>query len=463
MTAPHSDSTVTVHRPAEDGDPGRVAPHLFLALECSRPGALSARASLEGVDTVVIGRGSSREAERRVQDGRCVLTIRVPDASMSHTHVRLERGLGQWMVEDAGSKNGTLVNGAPVGRARLADGDLITLGYTLFLFRAALTVRGDPTSWLDAAECAPAAPGLATLVPELDRAFARLVRIAPSEVSITIRGETGTGKEILARAVHGMSRRSGDFVAINCGALTETLLESELFGHKKGAFSGATEDSTGLVRMAHGGTLLLDEIGDLPATSQAAFLRVLQEREVMAVGGTRPIPVDLRVISATHRDIEELVAHGRFRSDLLARVSGFRIDLPPLRERREDLGLLIGALIRRLTGDATDRVTLSEAAARALFRHDWPHNVRELEKVLGAAIVLAGGGAVDLPHLAEAVRTPALRPAETHDDELRVRLVELLTEHAGNISAVARATGKARMQIHRWMRRFGIVPEEFRR
>jgi transcriptional regulator with GAF, ATPase, and Fis domain len=260
-----------------------------------------------------------------------------------------------------------------------------------------------------------------------------------------------------------MSRRSGDFVAINCGALTETLLESELFGHKKGAFSGATEDSTGLVRMAHGGTLLLDEIGDLPATSQAAFLRVLQEREVMAVGGTRPIPVDLRVISATHRDIEELVARGRFRSDLLARVSGFRIDLPPLRERREDLGLLIGALIRRLTGDATDRVTLSEAAARALFRHDWPHNVRELEKVLGAAIVLAGGGAVDLPHLAEAVRTPALRPAETHDDELRVRLVELLTEHAGNISAVARATGKARMQIHRWMRRFGIVPEEFRR
>ncbi|HLU68032.1 MAG TPA: sigma 54-interacting transcriptional regulator, partial [Kofleriaceae bacterium] len=401
---PGSSSTITVHRPAEGEERQRVAPHLFLALECARPAALSARFSLEGVDAVVIGRGAARAAERQLQSGRCVLTIRVPDPSMSHTHVRLERGLGHWVVEDAGSKNGTMVNGAPVQRARLGDGDLVTLGYTLFLFRAALSVTGDVPEWVDAGAREPAAPGMATLLPQLERELDRLARVAPSDVTVMVRGETGTGKEILARAVHALSGRSGEMVAINCGALTDTLVESELFGHRKGAFSGATEDAPGLIRMSHGGTLLLDEIGDLPPASQAAFLRVLQEREVMAVGGTRPVPVDLRVVSATHRDLEALVAQGRFRADLLARVSGFRIDLPPLRERREDLGLLIGALLRKLAGPAAGGVTLTEAAARALFRYDWPHNVRELEKVLGAALVLAGDQPLDLPHLGEAVR-----------------------------------------------------------
>jgi DNA-binding NtrC family response regulator len=280
-----------------------------------------------------------------------------------------------------------------------------------------------------------------------------------------IRGETGTGKEILARAVHGLSRRPGEFVAINCGGLTDTLIESELFGHKKGAFSGATDDTLGLVRAAHGGTLLLDEIGDLPPASQSAFLRVLQEREVIAVGSTRPVPVDLRVVSATHRDLEDLVARGRFRADLLARVSGFRLDLPPLRERREDLGLLVAHLLERITGEEdAGGATFTEAAARALFRHDWPHNVRELEKVLAAAVVLAAGQPIDVAHLGPAVAEAPAAPAPGEEDEqLRARLVELLTQHEGNISAVARAMGKARMQIHRWMRRFGIGPDEFRK
>jgi DNA-binding NtrC family response regulator len=454
-----SDSTVTVHRPGEGNERERVAPHLFLALECARPTAGSARFSLEGVDEVVIGRGNQRGAERTLSSGRCVLTVRVADPSMSHTHARLTRGLGHWLVEDAGSKNGTLVNGTPVSRGRVDDGDIITLGYTLFLFRTALSVQGEPPEWIDAS-VRPQAPAMATLVPELEAQLERLARIAPSTVTVMIRGETGTGKEVLARAVHGLSRRPGDFVAINCGALSETLIESELFGHKKGAFSGAHEDTVGLIRAAHGGTLLLDEIGDLPPASQSAFLRVLQEREVIAVGGTRPVPVDLRVVSATHRDLEELVAEGRFRADLLARVSGFRIDLPPLRDRREDLGLLIGNLLERMDAAAA---TFSEAAARALFRYDWPHNVRELEKVLSAAWVLAAGQPIDLHHLGEAVRTaPALVTGE-EDEQLRARLVDLLAQHGGNISAVARAMGKARMQIHRWMRRFGIEPGEFRR
>jgi transcriptional regulator with AAA-type ATPase domain len=459
-----AESTVTLLRRGRTEPAARQAPHLFLALECTRPLALSARYSLEGVDRVVIGRGPERSVELGPAGLRRELTIRVPDPSMSHTHVRLERGLGYWVVEDAGSKNGTLVDGVTVRRARLDDGSLLTLGYTLFLFRLALPVVGDE-AWVDAGEREPAAPGLLTLMPDLERELTRLVQVAPSTVTITIRGETGTGKEVVARAVHRLSRRSGDFVAVNCGALSDSLVESELFGHKKGAFSGAVDDHEGLVRSAHGGTLLLDEIGDLPAASQAALLRVLQEQEVLPVGATRPVRVDLRVISATHRDLESLVESGRFRADLLGRVGGFRLDLPPLRERREDLGLLIGTLIERLSGSRAEQVALTEAAVRALFRHEWPHNVRELEKCLDAALVLAGDAPIDVPHLSPSVRSaPADGEAGTALDEeaLRTRLVELLAQHDGNVSAVARAMGKARMQIHRWMKRFGLEPDQFR-
>jgi transcriptional regulator with AAA-type ATPase domain len=456
------ESTVTLLRRGRTEPAARQAPHLFLALECKRPLALSARYSLEGVDAVVIGRGPERGAEFEAAGGRRVLTVRVPDPSMSHMHVRLERGLGHWVVEDAGSKNGTLVDGVTVRRARLDDGALITLGYTLFMFRVALPIVSDD-AWIDAGEREPPAPGLLTLVPDLERDLARLVQVAQSTVTVTVRGETGTGKEVVARAVHRLSRRSGDFVAVNCGALSDSLVESELFGHKKGAFSGAVDDHEGLVRSAHGGTLLLDEIGDLPPTSQSALLRVLQEQEVLPVGATRPLAVDLRVISATHRDLEALVECGRFRADLLGRVAGFRLDLPPLRERREDLGLLIGTLIERLSGARAEEITFTEAAVRALFRYDWPHNIRELEKCLAAALVLADGAPIDVVHLGPTVRAgPAEDGPAMDDDVLRARLLELLTQHDGNVSAVARAMGKARMQIHRWMKRFGLEPDQFR-
>ncbi|HTE56642.1 MAG TPA: sigma 54-interacting transcriptional regulator [Kofleriaceae bacterium] len=459
-----AETTVTLHRGSPTEAPARKAPHLFLALECTRPLALSARYSLEGIDVVVIGRGPERSAEHGTIDGRRVLTVRVPDPSMSHTHVRLERGLGYWVVQDTGSKNGTMVDGLTVRRARLDDGALITLGYTLFLFRLGLPVLSDEP-WVDAGEREPAAPGLLTLVPELERELARLVQVAPSTVTVTIRGETGTGKEVLARAVHRLSRRPGEFVAVNCGALSDALVESELFGHKKGSFSGAATDHDGLVRSADRGTLLLDEIGDLPPASQAALLRVLQEHEVLPVGSTRPVPVELRVISATHRDLEGLVDSGRFRADLLARVAGFRIDLPPMRERREDLGLLIGTLIERLCGAQAEQVALTEAAVRALYRHDWPHNVRELEKCLAAALILAAGQPIDVTHLSPAVAAGALDndsdPA-VDEEALRARLVELLAEYDGNVSAVSRAMGKARMQIHRWMKRFGLEPDSYR-
>src|SRR5207302_1217977 len=189
-------------------------------------------------------------------------------------------------------------------------------------------------------------------------------------------GETGTGKEVIARAIHAASRRPGAFVAVNCGALAPNLVESELFGHKKGAFSGATEDHNGLVRAADKGTLLLDEIGDLPVPTQAALLRVLQQREVLPLGTTKPMPVDLRVVAASHRDLEAEVGAGRFREDLWSRLAGYTAQLPALRDRREDLGLLVAALLARLV--QTRPIRFTSEAGLALVQYDWPRNVREL-------------------------------------------------------------------------------------
>jgi len=287
-----------------------------------------------------------------------------------------------------------------------------------------------------------------------------------SPVSVVLHGESGTGKEVVARAIHELSGRAGAFVAVNCGALPDTLVESELYGHKKGAFSGALEDRPGLVRSADRGTLFLDEIGDLPLPAQAAFLRVLQEREVMPVGATRPVPVDFRLVAATHRNLEALADKGDFRPDLLARISGFTVTLPPLRARREDLGLLVGALLRRLAPEKAAQVTLACDAARALCRHAWPLNIRELQQCLSVSAALSPRGVIEAEHLpiaSAAASRPAVAERELDDPEaLRKTLVALLEQHRGNISYVARDLGKARMQIHRWMRRFNLDPDAFR-
>ena len=206
----------------------------------------------------------------------------------------------------------------------------------------------------------------------------------------------------MARAIHELSGRRGAFVGVNCGALPQALIEDELFGHRRGAFTGAVDDRPGLVRSAEGGTLFLDEIGELPAASQVAFLRVLQEREVVPLGSDRPIKVDIRLCAATLRDLDELVASGRFRRDLHARLFDLTIELPPLRERRADLGLLVRALLARIPGGAGAR--FAPAALRALVRHDWPSNIRELEKALRGAVARASGEAIELRHLPEAAR-----------------------------------------------------------
>ncbi len=441
---------------------------------------------LDRVDEVRFGRGP-REARRGDEDGVRVLSLRVPDGRMSRrAHGKLVRGTGGWVLDVAGSRNGAIVDGQEVKRTLLGRGALIQLGHTFFLLRdevmrdpAAAGLGGD----VDAAGLAAPAPALATFVPDLAAQLAALARLAPTEVSVVLLGETGTGKEVVARALHELSGRRGPFVAVNCGALPRTLVEAELFGHRRGAFTGAAADRPGLIRSADHGTLFLDEIAELPLESQAALLRVLQEAEVVPVGDDRPVKVDFRLCCATLRDLDALVDRGAFRRDLYARMFGLVVELPPLRARIADLGLIVPALLARARRGAP--VQLTPQAWQALCRHDWPLNIRELEKALTTALALAEGGTIDASHLPAAVqrgrrepapslqaaREPAAEPAppgpapelDTDDLALREGLVTLLRAHGGNVVAVAAAMGKQRAQIYKWARRLRIDLDAFRR
>jgi DNA-binding NtrC family response regulator len=473
-----ADITVTNHAGARAISPRALrVPQLYLILEGERPSASSMRISLADVTRLTVGRSQERAVTRSHSEG-AALRLGVPDRRISSNHAVFRRNADGWALDDAGSKNGSRVNGEACARALLREGDVIELGQTVFLFRTGIIVPGVDPEVADA-PCAPLAEGLRTLVPTLARDLDQIARIAPSDVSVLVLGATGTGKEVVARSVHAASRRKGAFVAVNCGAMPSNLVESELFGSKKGAFSGAIDDRLGLVRAANGGTLFLDEIGDLPLAAQAVLLRTLQEREVLPVGGTRAVSVDLRVVAATHHDLEGMLASGRFRSDLFARLAGFTVRLPPLRERIEDVGVLVATLLERRDHKTRNEVTFAPEVVRAFVRYDFPLNIRELEKALTSAIVLADDGRIELEHLPEQFRTPTRserapldcnagdspkrpdapvkRSAITRED-----IVRELEAHRGNISSVARSMGKARMQIQRWIRRFGVNPDEFR-
>ena len=290
----------------------------------------------------------------------------------------------------------------------------------------------------------------------LDRQVERVARLVNTPISLLITGETGSGKEYFAKAVHTASeRRSRPFVAVNCAAIPEHLIESELFGHLPGSFSGASpKGKRGLIAEADGGTLFLDEIGDMPLALQARLLRVLSEREVLPVGATRPVPVNIRVIAATHAPLEQLVLAGRFRDDLYYRLKGAHIQLPPLRERSD-----LGAMITRLLGGRS----LTAAALQRLMSHPWPGNLRELRNVLDYAASLCADGAIDLDDLPElqASRLPGRGvdtvAASTSNDGPDA-LLQALRAAQWNVSAVARQMGLSRMTLYRRMKRAGIVP-----
>lgn len=298
----------------------------------------------------------------------------------------------------------------------------------------------------------------------------RTVRsLAETDVTVIIQGETGTGKELIARAIHYNSpRKARRFVAVNCGALSESLLESELFGHEKGAFTGAITQRKGIFEVADGGTLFLDEIGEITPSTQVKLLRVLQEAEFQRVGGTEPIKVDVRILAATNKDLEELVKKGPFRQDLYYRLNVFPITVPPLRERAEDIPPLISHCMEKLQRGANRKISgVSSQAMALLISHDWPGNVRELDNVIQRMLVVAKGDVIDVEDLPPAIQGKATdsRPAARDLKEMsresseiieKRAILDALSKTGGNVTRAAKALGISRATLQNKMKAYGL-------
>ena len=281
--------------------------------------------------------------------------------------------------------------------------------------------------------------GLITRDAEMLRMCRTIERVASSDATVLLLGESGTGKEVLAQGLHTASKRSGRFVAINCAAIPENLLESELFGYEKGAFTGAVKTTPGKIETAHNGTLMLDEIGDLPHSLQAKLLRFLQERTIERLGGRNEIPVDVRVVGATHQDLKNLIAEGRFREDLYYRLAEIVINIPPLRARNGDAVLLSHAFLRRFAQDQRrGSLSFSDDAVHAIEQHSWPGNVRELLNAIKRASIMAEGDRLSCDDLGLAA--PSGADAAQHSD-LDLRTVREAAERQAIVAALARTNG----------------------
>jgi DNA-binding NtrC family response regulator len=301
------------------------------------------------------------------------------------------------------------------------------------------------------------------------RSFIKVLELAqtaaPTDSTLLISGESGTGKEVLARYIHSLSDRAeGPFFSINCGALPESLLESELFGHMKGSFTGAVKDKDGLLVAAAGGTFFLDEIGEMAPQTQVKLLRAIQEREVIPVGSTEAVPVDVRIIAATNRELEEEIRSGRFRTDLYYRLNVIALDLPPLRDRREDVPLLARHFLQKMAGEDEDPFTLTDEAMGALREHDWPGNVRELENALERAAVLSKGREIGLDALPDRVTEPP-KPRLVSDDAPpnptmevieRAYIQWVLHAEGGNKSRAAEVLGIDPSTLYRKINRYEL-------
>lgn len=403
-------------------------------------------------DGLVLGRGLTTFDGGPLDDTRM---------SRRHAEVRPEgRADGSpWRVRDLGSHNGMWVDGRRVQEALLEPGTVIRLGDTLLAFAPS----AEPE------EADPDLVGEGAAITAVRRAL-RLV--ASHRQAVLLLGETGTGKEVLARALHRRSGRRGRFVAVNCAALSEGILESELFGHVRGAFTGAQQEREGLFRAADGGTLLLDELGEMPQALQPKLLRALETDRIRPVGAPREVDVDVRVVAATNRDIVALVREGRFRADLYARLTQWTIALPPLRERRDDIPFLIPHLLERL-GAGARRTDI--ALSQELLLHPWPLNVRGLRNVLSTAALACPCDAplslcAEVKAVLESYRAvfnadaaPVSTSATPGSAPTEAALAEALTRAQGIVARAARELGSSRQQIYRWAQAFGIDMERFRK
>ncbi len=372
--------------------------------------------------------------------------IEVPltDPTISRRHVGLTPVRGGFWARDLDSKNGTWVEGLRVREVLLPEGSELKLGATTLRLRWAAEVR--PSRRFGQ---------FLTADPALQQTLATLERASLSEATILLEGETGTGKELLARAIHQRSPRSaGPLVVLDCGAITASLLESQLFGHTKGAFTGAVQEQAGAFEAAAGGTVFLDELGELPLDLQPKLLRALEARTVRRLGESRDRDIDVRIVAATHRPLQQMVKDGRFRGDLYYRVAVVRVEVPPLRQRPADLPLLATHLVEHLS---QGRGSLGPEAFAALSAHDWPGNIRELRNVIERALALAA-----TPHIgpAELFGVPTIAAPTFHQakDQLilafeREYVRRLLAQHDGNISRAAQEAGLTRNALYALLKR----------
>jgi len=418
--------------------------------------------SLPQDGSVSIGRGETNQ-------------VRIDDPLASRNHARLHVG-DVMFVEDLGSVNGTRVREQTVPRGEriaLSIGDTILIGKSVLIIQQRAPKRAPllrPETLRDDRSV------LAVIPPPQDQAMQRVhqlaERAAAGTINVIVTGETGVGKELMSETVHRMSpRREGPYVCLNCASLSETLLESELFGHERGAFTGAHQAKAGLIEAAAGGSLFLDEVGELSMTTQAKLLRVLETREVTRLGALKPRRIDVRFIAATNRDLEAEVARGAFRRDLYFRLNGITLTIPPLRDRRSEIPYLAGIFIRRICRElGRPEPQLPQPVLQVLDHYPWPGNIRELKNMIERAVLLCDGPAIGLDHLpAEKFDPPrvakptppphpplAAAPAPSSPDERsrtptqqneRLRIIEALNACAGNQSRAAERLGISRRTL----------------
>ncbi|MCX4245705.1 sigma-54-dependent Fis family transcriptional regulator [Paraliomyxa miuraensis] len=450
MISPLTD-TLVEDEPSEDPGRGRWAWLICIGSPEDKFATSGRVIPLDGANTVVFCRDESSDGLSVSEEGSRV-RVGIPFGWVSGQHAELrvtETASGlQFSLRDLGSRNGTLVNGERLHEVvRLRPADVFEVGRSFWTVREVglRKLRSHKLSELDPT---------GTCSPHLHHIHRTLHRLARSSIPIVLRGETGTGKQYLARAIHQVSGRRGPFVMANLGALSEDRVEQVLFG---GAGGGS-----GLFEEANDGTLMLDELGELSPAVQGKLLSALTEGRAARVGEHDPRSFDVRLVCATLHDLSRMVDTGRFRPDLYSRLAGFVAELPPLRARREDMGLLTRAAIRTLQREGR-QIRITSNAFRRMLMRAWPFNIRQLRQTLATASLLSSGdGTITADALAEILDQDDGLP-ENPDDvrRLRAELVQRLAEHQGDTDAVARAMSRDPYQIHRWLQRFDLHPETF--